>query len=45
MHPKEGDGGELRESEGARQTGEVMLKMSSDVMRKSINIQDAHTGF
>lgn len=49
MHPKEGGGGELRESEGARQRGEVMFSMSSDVMRKvcvkSMNIRDTDTGF
>lgn len=49
MHPKEGGGGELRESERARQRGEVMFSMSSGVMRKvcvkSMNIQDTDTGF
>lgn len=44
MHPKEGGGGELRGSEGARRRGEVMFSMSSDVMRevcvKFMNIQD-----
>ncbi len=34
MHPKEGGGGELRESEGVRKRREVMLSMSSDVMGK-----------
>ena len=34
MHPKEGGGGELRASEGARRRSEVMFSMSSDVMRK-----------
>lgn len=47
MHPKEGGGGELRESEGVRKRGEVMFSMSSDVMRKVyvkfMNIQDTDT--
>lgn len=34
MHPKEGGGGELRASEGARRRNKVMFSMSSDVMRK-----------
>lgn len=44
MHPKEGGGGKLRGSEGARRRGEVMFSLSSDVMRKVcvkfMNIQD-----
>lgn len=47
MHPKEGGGGELRASEGARWRREVMFSMSSDVMRKVcvkfMNTQDTDT--